>query len=53
MKDIKHDYTGYYTADELALRRQQERNNQRESDLREIQRLKLNLSNEYGKMQNS
>lgn len=47
------DYTGYYTVDELTIRRQQERNNQRESDLQTIQRLKLEMSNEYGKIKNS
>lgn len=50
---MQHDYTGYYTVDQLALRRQQERNNQRESDIREIQRLKLEMSTEYGNMKNS
>lgn len=40
---MQHDYTGYYTVDQLALRRQQERNNQRESDLIELQRIQDRL----------
>lgn len=44
---MQYDYTGYYTVDQLALRRQQERNNQRESDINEIQRLKEKLNKDF------
>jgi hypothetical protein len=34
------DYTGYYSVTELELRRQQERNAQREHDLEKLARMK-------------